>query len=119
MTFLLVPHQVTDTAAAIWVGAIDERGVGARSVRLEIGGEGEGRLIELDASGWKWWQSFQDDDWKRFDALNRALYRALALIRSETMPRRLDYQRVEVSRLEPRTSYSVQLRRQPEGSRCG
>jgi hypothetical protein len=110
MTFLLVPHQVTATAATIWVGAIDERDVGARSVRLEIGGEGDGRVIELDGSGWEWWQSFQDDDWKRFDPLNRTLYRALALIRSKRMPRKLDYQRVKVSGLEPRTSYSVQLR---------
>ena len=47
MSFLLVPHQVSDTAATIWVGALDEEGVRHRSVRLEFEG-GERREVELD-----------------------------------------------------------------------
>ena len=60
MSFLLVPQQVTDTTAIIWVGAIDEN-VDAKSVKLEFGGD-DGGAIELKASGWQEWRSYRPED---------------------------------------------------------
>ncbi len=53
MSFLLVPHQVSDTSSTIWVGALNEENVSQRSVRLELESGGEERKIELDASAWE------------------------------------------------------------------
>jgi hypothetical protein len=66
MSFLLVPHQVSDTAATIWVGALDEENVSQRPVRLELEGGNEGHAIELDASAWETWESFRPEDSKSY-----------------------------------------------------
>jgi hypothetical protein len=58
MSFPLVPHQVSDTAATIWVGALDEenvrwRGACHRAGRLRVGGVGivPARRLEVLSSG--------------------------------------------------------------------
>jgi hypothetical protein len=79
MSFLLVPHQVSDTAATIWVGALDEEDVRQRSVRLGFEGGGEGREVELDASGWETWESFQAEDPKSYPVPDRLLHLASVL----------------------------------------
>src|SRR5215210_1196257 len=107
MSFLLVPHQVSDTAATIWVGALDEEGVRQRSVRLEFEGGG-GREVELDASGWETWESFQPEDPKSYPALDRLLHLA-SVLKSPPVRRTLDYQRVEIKPLRSRTSYALKL----------
>jgi hypothetical protein len=109
MSFLLVPHQVSDTAATIWVGALDEEGVRQRSVRLEFEGGGERREVELDASGWETWESFQPEDPKSYPALDRLLHLA-SVLKSPPVRRTLDYQRVEIKPLRSRTSYALKLR---------
>ena len=109
MSFVLVPHQVSDTTATIWVGALDEEGVRQRSVRLEFEGGGEGREIELDASGWETWESFQPEDPKSYPLVDRLLHLA-SVLKSPPVRRTLDYQRVEIKPLSPRTSYALKLR---------
>ena len=109
MPFLLVPHQVTDTAATIWVGALDEKDVRRRSVRLEFDGGGEEREIELEASGWETWESFRPEDPKSYPLVDRLLHLAFVL-KSQPVRRTLDYQRVEVKPLRARTAYSLKLR---------
>jgi len=109
MSFLLVPHQVSDTSATVWVGALDEEGAGQRSVRLEIEGGGEERVIELDASGWETWESFSPQDPKSYPLMDRVLHLA-SVLKSPPVRRTLDYQRVQVKPLRPRTSYSLTLR---------
>jgi hypothetical protein len=108
MSFLLVPHQVTDTAATIWVGALDEKDVRRRSVRLEFEGAGEGRAIEVDASGWEKWESFRPEDPESYPWLDRLLHLA-SVLKSRPVRRTFDYQRVEVKPLRSRTSYSLKL----------
>src|SRR5215212_7822953 len=66
MSFLLVPHQVSGTAATVWVGALDEKNVSQRPVRLELEGGNEVRAIELDASAWETWESFRPEDAKSY-----------------------------------------------------
>ena len=109
MSFLLVPHQVSDTAATIWVGALDEEDVRRRSVRLEFDGGGEGREIELDDSGWETWESFKPEDPKSYPLVDRLLH-VVSVLKSPPIRRTLDYQRVEVRPLRARTSYSLKLR---------
>lgn len=109
MSFLLVPHQVSDTAATIWVGALDEEDVSRRSVRLEFEGGGEKNAIELDASGWESWESFSPEDPKSYPLVDRVLHLA-SVFKSQPVRRTLDYQRVEVKPLRSRTSYSLKLR---------
>lgn len=54
MSFLVVPHQVSDTAAKIWAGALDETEARERYVRLELeGGEVEFLYEKLK----------RDDEW--------------------------------------------------------
>ncbi len=108
MTFLLVPHEVTDTTATIWVGAIDEADVSERAVELEYGTDGDGGAISLDASGWTTWESYRRADPSVYPPSDRLLHRLLA--RSSPVVRTLDYQRVKVERLRPRASYSLKLR---------
>ena len=60
MSYLVVPHKVSDTSATVWIAALDEKDVRQRSVRLELAGEE--REIELDASGWETWESFRPED---------------------------------------------------------
>jgi hypothetical protein len=63
MSFLVVPHQVSDTAATIRVGALNEENVSQRSVRLAVEGGNEERTIELDTCGspygkfMRWWST--------------------------------------------------------------
>lgn len=108
MTFLLVPHQVTDNTATIWVGAVDETRVRERSVTLAFEGGDEAREIELDSSAWSTWESYRHTDPRSYPPLDRLLHRLLA--RSTPVVRTLDHQRIELGRLQPRTSYSLKLR---------
>ena len=66
MTFLLLPHGVADTTAAIWIGAIDEN-PRVKSVRLEYGSDdGDSCVIELDRQRWLPWHSYhRRSDWPR------------------------------------------------------
>jgi hypothetical protein len=109
MSFLLVPHQVSATAATIWVGALDEENVSQRSVRLELEGGGEEHAIELDASAWETWESFLEEDPKSYPLVDRLLHLA-SVLKAPPVRRTLDYQRVEVRPLRARTSYSLRLR---------
>jgi len=109
MSFLLVPHQVTDATATIWVGALDEQDVRRRSVRLEFDGDGERREIELDASGWERWESFRAEDPASYPFVDRLMYLA-SVLKSQPVRRTLAYQRVELKPLRSRTSYSLKLR---------
>src|SRR5687767_3141971 len=110
MDFLLVPHQVTDTTAKIWVGAIDLENVGQRSVRLELSSsDGDKHVVSLNGARWERWQSFEDEDPQRYDRFNSFLHRAMAVIRAEPVKRTLHYQCKEVDGLKSRTSYSARL----------
>src|SRR5829696_1906635 len=109
MTFLIVPHNVSDIMATIGVGALDETDVRERSVRLELEGGGEGRTIELDALGWETLESFRQEDPKSYPLVDRVLHLA-SVLKSPPVRRTLDYQRVEVKRLKERTSYTLKLR---------
>lgn len=109
MSFLLVPNQVSDTAATVWIGALGEENVRQRSVRLEIEGGGEEREIELDPAGWETWESFKPEDPKSYPLVDRLLHLA-AVLKSRPVRRTLDYQRVEVRPLKSRITYSLKLR---------
>jgi hypothetical protein len=109
MSFLLVPHQVSHTAATIWVGALDEENVSQRSVRLELEGGSEERAIDLDASAWETWESFRPEDSKSYPLVDRLLHLA-SVLKAPPVRRTLDYQRVEVGPLKARTSYYLRLR---------
>ena len=109
MSFLLVPHQVSDTTATIWVGALDEEDVRRRSVRLELEGGDERREIELDTSEWETWESFKPEDPKSYPLVDRVLH-LVSVLKSPPVRRTLDYQRVEAKPLRSRTSYSLKLR---------
>ena len=109
MSFLVVPHQVSDTAATIWVGALDEENVRQRSVRLAVEGGNEVLTIELDASAWESWESFRPEDSKFYPLVDRLLHLA-SVLKAPPVRRTLDYQRVEVRPLGARTTYSLKLR---------
>ena len=108
MSFLVVPHEVSDTTATIWVGAIDEEAP-SKSVSLEFEGDGASGVIELDAAQWKTWKSWEGPQDKRF-------YRSwgwyLAKIPPKPAPeiRILYYQRCIIESLIPRTPYYLKLR---------
>jgi hypothetical protein len=108
MSFLLVPHQVSATTATVWVGALDEPEVRRRNVRLEVEG-GERDEIELDPSGWESWESFKPEDPRSYPVVDRLLH-AASVLKAPPVRRTLDFRRVEVGSLEPRTSYSLRLR---------
>ena len=108
MSFLLVPHQVSGTAATVWVGTLDEKNVSQRPVRLELEGGNEVRAIELDASVWETWESFRPEDAKSYPLVDRLLHLA-SVLKAPPVRRTLDYQRVEVRPLRARTSYSLWL----------
>src|SRR5215211_1371112 len=107
MSYLVVPHQVSDTSATVWIAALDEEDVRQRSVRLDLAGEE--REIELDASGWETWESFRPEDPKSYPLVDRVLH-LTSVLKSPPVRRTLDYQRVEVKRLKERTSYTLKLR---------
>jgi len=107
MSYLVVPHQVSDTSATVWIAALDEEDVRQRSVRLELAGEE--REIELDASEWETWESFRPEDPKSYPLVDRVLH-LTSVLKSPPVRRTLDYQRVEVKRLKERTSYTLKLR---------
>lgn len=108
MTFLLVPHEVTDTTAKIWVGAIDEPYVQDRYLALEFGTDDESDVVELDRSDWSTWESYRPSDPNSYPPVDRLLHRLFA--KSPPVVRTLDYQRVKLEQLRPRTSYSLKLR---------
>jgi hypothetical protein len=115
MQFILVPHQVTDTTATIWVGAVHEKedvrqeNVRQRTVSIERDDGSEKGVTELDASKWKRWQSYSPGDEKDYHFLDRILDRIL-VIKPPAVIETLDYQRVDLEALKPRTSYSLKLR---------
>jgi hypothetical protein len=102
MSFLLVPQQVTDTTAEIWVGATDEN-VNAKFVKLEFNGDDGNGAIELNASEWQEWRSYRPED--RYSYLPWEW-----VLGSRPRIRTLHYQRVPIKSLKPRTSYSLRLR---------
>lgn len=104
MTFLLVPHEVEDTSATIWVGAIDEE-IGALSAKLEYSSDSGSDDISLGK--WEEWRSYRPGDrgsYLPWDWVLPKLLGATPRIRS------LHYQRVRIERLNPRTTYSLKLR---------
>lgn len=114
MQFILVPHQVTDTTATIWVGAVHEEHarqehIRPRSVSIERDDGSEKSVTELDASKWKRWQSYSPGDEDDYHFLDHFLDRVLA-IKPSPIIKTLDYQRVDLETLKPRTSYSLKLR---------
>jgi hypothetical protein len=110
MQFILVPHQVTDTTATIWVGAIDvEEDVRQSSVSIEVDDGSENSITELDASRWKRWQSYSPGDEDSYQFLDRFLDWILA-IKPSPIIKTLDFQRLDLDALNPRTSYSLKLR---------
>ena len=107
MSFLLVPHEVTSTTATVWVGAIDEDAL-SKSVSVEFSDGDDSSVIELDASEWKAWTSWEGPQ-------ARSSYPSWGWILAKIPPkippkaRTLYYQRVEIKSLTPRTSYSLKL----------
>jgi hypothetical protein len=77
MAYLLVPHKVTDTAATVWVGAINQS---LAPAQLLLNGSNQ----HVRWAGKRW--------------------------TSQSNMYTLEYQRVTVSGLKPRTSYSLALR---------
>src|SRR3712207_5050256 len=99
MQFILVPHQVTDTTATIWVGAIDvEEDVRQSSVSIEVDDGSENSITELDASRWKRWQSYSPGDEDSYQFLDRFLDRILA-IKPSPIIKTLDFQRLDLDAL--------------------
>lgn len=115
MQFILVPHQVTDTTATIWVGAVHEKedvhqdDVWRRLVSIELDDGSEKSVTELDASKWTRWQSYNPGDEDKYHFLDRFLNRVL-VIKPSPVIKTLDYQRMDLEALKPRTSYSLNLR---------
>lgn len=105
MTFLLVPHAVEATAAEVWVGAVDEKEIDARSVELEI--SDDGRADPIEPGKWTEWRSYHLRDRGSYLPWDWVLPKVLG-----TSPRirTLHYQRVKIKGLEPRTTYSLKLR---------
>ncbi len=106
MPFFLVPHQVTHSAATIWVAAIDED-PGSRAVELDYRGSSGGGVVELGASKWETWKSFRPEDPKSYPFLDRQLDRLLP--KSPPVVRTLRFQRVEIGPLGSRQRYSLRL----------
>jgi hypothetical protein len=105
----MVPHQVSDTTATIWVGAADEKDdVRQKSVSIELDDGSEKNVTELNSSDWQRWESYSPGDEDSYHALDRLLHGLLP--KFDPIMRTLDYQRVTVEQLEPRTSYSLKLR---------
>jgi hypothetical protein len=115
MQFILVPHQVTDTTATIWVGAVHEKedvhqeDVWRRLVSIELDDGSEKSVTELDASKWNRWQSYSPGDENNYHYLDRFLDQVL-VIKPPPLIKALDYQRMDLGALKPRTSYSLKLR---------
>lgn len=104
MSFLVVPHGVTDTTATVWVGVVDEPRVRERSVVLEYGGD----AFELNYAAWSTWESYSPVDPASYPPLDRLLHRLLP--QSDPVMRTLYYQHVTLEKLAPRTSYPLKLR---------
>src|SRR5918998_1447840 len=67
MTFLLVPHQVTQTTATIWVGWIgdsDTDDTDSRSLKLEVRPDDDSSIqeIELSADNWLEWDTKAEEE---------------------------------------------------------
>jgi hypothetical protein len=107
VSFILVPHQVTSTTATIWVGATDEKGVCNKSVQLVFTHKNESCTIELDKAAWRTWKSYDKNDPESYPPSDRLLHNWLE--KSPSLVRTLDYQRVKVEQLVPRTRYSLKL----------
>src|SRR5687767_15006311 len=105
MQFILVPHQVTDTTATIWVGAVHEKedvhqeDVWRRLVSIELDDGSEKSVTELDASKWTRWQSYNPGDEDKYHFLDRFLNRVL-VIKPSPVIKTLDYQRMDLEALK-------------------
>src|SRR5215216_2557469 len=112
MRFLLVPHEVTDTTANIWVGVLgeddkdDER---LKSVSLEYSANNVSNEVKLDAQGWKVWKTWNDEDKDRYRSWAWKLSE-LRLKRNPEIVRTLNYQVITIPSLEPSKTYSLRLR---------
>ena len=112
MRFLLVPHEVTDTTANIWVGVLgeddkdDER---LKSVSLEYSANNVSNEVKLDAQGWKVWKTWNDEDKDRYRSWAWKLSE-LRLKRNPEIVRTLNYQVITIPSLEPGKTYSLKLR---------
>nr|MBA2713129.1 hypothetical protein [Rubrobacteraceae bacterium] len=110
MAYMLVPHQVTDTTATIWVGVADENEHGRQQVMgIEVDDGTETRTVALDASGWDTWKSYSQGDDAHYARLDRLLDRVLEVLKRPQIIRTLDYKRITLDNLRPRTSYSLTL----------
>ena len=109
MAFLVVPHQVTDTSATVWVGALGEGDVRKKAIVLDVGADGADTSdsVELDAGAWRMWQTFDDDDPESYPLLDLILHRATDQVTA--VVKTLYFQRVTVKQLSPRTTYSLRL----------
>jgi len=122
MEFILVPHHVTDTTATIWVGVQNENGndrARRNALSLELHDGAQTTTVELDSSGWETWKSYSPGDEARYAWQDRLLDRVLSFLKRPPVIETLDYRRVTVGALKPRTSYSLTLRvdgRAPAGS---
>src|SRR5215217_2874694 len=112
MRFLLVPHEVTDTTAKIWVGVLgeddkdDER---LKSVSLEYSANNVSNEVKLDAQGWKVWKTWNDEDKDRYRSWAWKLSE-LRLKRNPEIVRTLNYQVITIPSLKPSKTYSLKLR---------
>src|SRR5918995_4771835 len=67
MTFLLVPHQVTQTTATIWVGWVgdsDKDDTDSRSLKLEVRPDHDSSIqeIEISADNWQEWDTKAEEE---------------------------------------------------------
>lgn len=106
MSFFLVPHQVTDTTAKIWIGAIDEK-VSSSDVRLEYSGNDTSNTVELDANKWEEWKTWNGSQDKM--AYPSRAWKLAELSKRPPKKVTLNYQRVDIKPLTPRTTYSLKL----------
>ena len=109
MAFLVVPHEVTDTSATVWVGALGEGDVREQAIVLDIKADGADTSfqVELNASAWREWLTFDDDDPQGYPWWERVLHLVTPKIAHEV--KCLYFQRVTLEQLDPRTTYSLRL----------
>jgi hypothetical protein len=109
MAFLVVPHEVTDTTATVWVGSLGEGDASRKTVALDVEAEGADTpfQVELDACAWRTWRTFDEDDPERYPWLDLILHRATDQVTA--VVKTLYFQRVTVRRLSARTTYSLRL----------
>ena len=100
MTFIVIPHEIGATTAALWVGAICEGDVPKRPVRFDLNGEPRSIMGE-----WEPWQTFEDSDPEGYAGTDRFLHAAVT--QDEPVRERLYYQRVKLENLVAGTEYGA------------